>query len=137
MKEWIKDRIKRGFTKKLLYKRIPILSWLPEYNVNYAISDLLAGITVGLTVIPQAIAYANVAGLPAEVGLYSAFMACFVYTIFGTCKNSAIGPTAISGLLARENNHGMGVNGTILLCFLSGCIEFLMGALQLGIDVHK
>ncbi|GJQ72248.1 hypothetical protein Trydic_g3339 [Trypoxylus dichotomus] len=132
VKEWIKHRIRRGFTKKLLYKRIPILSWLPEYNVNYAVSDLLAGITVGLTVIPQAIAYANVAGLPSEVGLYSAFMACFVYTIFGTCKNSAIGPTAISGLLARENNHGMGVNGTILLCFLSGCIEFLMGALQLG-----
>lgn len=132
VKEWIKDRIKRGFTKKLLYKRIPIIAWLPEYNGNYAISDLLAGITVGLTVIPQAIAYANVAGLPAEVGLYSSFMACFVYTIFGTCKNSAIGPTAISGLLARENNHGMGVNGTVLLCFLAGCIEFLMGVLQLG-----
>lgn len=135
MKEWIKDRINRSCTKKLLLRRVPILSWLPEYNVTYAISDLLAGVTVGLTVIPQAIAYANVAGLPAEVGLYSAFMACFVYTIFGTCKNSAIGPTAISGLLARENNHGMGINGTVLLCFLSGCIEFLMGVLQLGTPI--
>lgn len=132
MKEWIKDKTNRTCTKKVFLKRIPVLTWLPKYNANAAISDLVAGITVGLTVIPQAIAYSNVAGLPPQVGLYSSFMACFVYTIFGSCKDSAIGPTAISGLLTRENNHGFGVNGAILLCFLSGCVEFLMGVMQLG-----
>lgn len=109
-----------------------MLSWLPRYNISYAVSDLLAGITVGLTIIPQAIAYANVAGLPPQVGLYSSFMASFVYAVFGSSKDSAIGPTAISGLLTRENNHGMGIDGVVLLCFLSGFVELLMGLLQLG-----
>lgn len=131
-KDCFNEWIARCLTKKNLYKRIPILQWLPEYNVHYAVSDLVAGITVGLTVIPQAIAYANVAGMPPSVGLYSSFMACFVYTIFGSCKDSAIGPTAISGLLTRENNHGLGVDGAVLLTFLAGCVELIMGMLQLG-----
>ncbi|KAJ8942733.1 hypothetical protein NQ318_007900 [Aromia moschata] len=132
VKEWIKDRIKKGCRKKVLFKRVPILSWLPQYNFAFAISDFVAGLTVGLTVIPQAIAYSNVAGLPPQVGLYSSFMACFVYTIFGSCRDAPIGPTAIGGLLTRENNHGMGIPGAVLLTFLSGCVEFLMGVLQLG-----
>lgn len=132
VKEWLKEKARRGCTRKLIYKRIPILNWLPQYNSEFALADVLAGITVGLTIIPQAIAYSNVAGLPPQIGLYSSFMACFVYTIFGNCKDSAIGPTAISGLLTRENNHGFGVDGAVLLCFLSGCVEFLMGVLQLG-----
>lgn len=88
--------------------------------------------TVGLTVIPQAIAYANVAGLPPQYGLYSSFMACFVYTIFGSCKDSPIGPTAIAAILTRENIHDLGPEFAVLLCFLSGCVELLMGILQLG-----
>lgn len=51
----------------MLYKRIPIAAWIPKYRKDYIVSDLVAGITVGLTVIPQAIAYANVAGLPLQV----------------------------------------------------------------------
>lgn len=132
IKEWLKTRTSKACSKKLLYKRIPILTWLPKYNLQCAVSDLVAGITVGLTVIPQAIAYSNVANLPPQVGLYSSFMACFVYTIFGSCKDSPIGPTAIMGLMTKENNHGFGVDGAVLLCFLSGCVEFLMGMLQLG-----
>lgn len=129
---WLKDKIKKGCNKKVLLKRVPILAWLPSYSVEYAIADLLAGLTVGLTVIPQAIAYANVAGLPPQVGLYSSFMSCFVYTIFGSTKDAAVGPTAIEGLLTRENNHGFGEDGSTILCFLSGIIVFLMGVFQLG-----
>ncbi|KAJ8984677.1 hypothetical protein NQ317_015768 [Molorchus minor] len=132
MKEWIKERLKKGCRKKVLFKRIPIISWLPQYNLSFAISDFLAGLTVGLTVIPQAIAYASVAGLPPQVGLYSSFMACFVYALFGSCKDAPIGPTAISALMTRENDHGMGIPGAVLLTFLSGCVEFIMGVLQLG-----
>lgn len=55
-------------TRKVLHKRLPILQWLPKYTINdHGIPDLVAGITVGLTVIPQAIAFANVAGLPPQV----------------------------------------------------------------------
>lgn len=52
---------------ELLRRRLPILTWLPTYNWNFCVFDLIAGITVGLTVIPQSIAYAAVAGLPLEV----------------------------------------------------------------------
>lgn len=129
---WIKNRVRRSCTRKVLRKRIPILSWAPQYNATWAISDLLAGITVGLTVIPQAIAYANIAGIPPEYGLYSSFVGCFVYTIFGSCKDSPIGPTAIAAILTRENIHDLGPQFAILLCFVSGCVELLMGLLQLG-----
>lgn len=62
------DNVHRCCTRKVLYKRLPILQWLPKYSLNdHGISDLVAGITVGLTVIPQAIAFANVAGLPPQV----------------------------------------------------------------------
>ncbi|KAL0893436.1 hypothetical protein ABMA27_015019 [Loxostege sticticalis] len=117
---------------KMLRRRVPILSWLPKYSVRNGLSDAIAGITVGLTVIPQAIAYAGVAGLPPQYGLYSSFMACFVYTVFGSVKDSAIGPTAIAAILTRENLHGLGPEFAVLLAFLSGCVELLMGILQLG-----
>ena len=129
---WMVKRARRGCTRKLLYKRIPILSWLPQYTPRAAISDIVAGFTVGLTVIPQAIAYSNVAGLPPQYGLYSSFMACFVYAIFGSCKDSPVGPTAIAAILTRENLHNLGPEFAVLLCFLSGCVELLMGILQLG-----
>ncbi|XP_067006356.1 sodium-independent sulfate anion transporter [Anabrus simplex] len=129
---WAVERARRGCTRKLLFKRLPILTWLPQYTARYAFSDLVAGFTVGLTVIPQAIAYANVAGLPPQYGLYSSFMACFVYAIFGSCKDSAVGPTAIAAILTRENLHNLGPEFAVLLCFLSGCVELLMGILQLG-----
>ncbi|KAG8259057.1 hypothetical protein J6590_019534 [Homalodisca vitripennis] len=125
-------RARRACTRKNLYKRVPILGWLPHYDTGSAVSDLVAGVTVGLTVIPQGIAYANVAGLPPQYGLYSSFMACFIYAIFGSCKDSPIGPTAIMAILTRENLHNMGPQGAVLLCFLTGCVQLLMGVLQLG-----
>ncbi|XP_022178519.1 sodium-independent sulfate anion transporter-like [Myzus persicae] len=127
------DSVNRCCTRKVLYKRLPILQWLPKYTVaEHGISDLVAGITVGLTVIPQAIAFANVAGLPPQIGLYSSFMACFVYTIFGSCKDPALGPTAIMAIMTRENIHDMGPEFAILLCFITGIVQLIMGFAQLG-----
>ncbi|XP_052132373.1 sodium-independent sulfate anion transporter-like [Frankliniella occidentalis] len=125
-------RARRCCTRKMLVKRVPILGWLPRYNGTAAVADLVAGVTVGLTVIPQAIAYANVAGLPPQYGLYSSFMACFVYAVFGSCKDSPVGPTAIAAILTRENLHDLPPEVAVVLCFLSGCVELLMGVLQLG-----
>nr|CAD7202873.1 unnamed protein product [Timema douglasi] len=67
-----------------------------------------------------------------DYGLYSSFMACFVYTIFGSCKDSPVGPTAIAAILTRENLHGLGPEFAVLMCFLCGCVVMLMGILQLG-----
>ena len=58
---------KTMFSKKQLYKKVPILEWLPKYNLETGVADLIAGVTVGLTVIPQGIAYALVAKLPPQV----------------------------------------------------------------------
>ena len=98
-------------------------------NSSFAISDLIAGITVGLTVIPQGIAYAVVAGLPAQYGLYSAFMGCFVYTIFGSAKDITIGPTAIMALMTNTYAK-YGPEYAVLLAFLSGFLILIFGLLQ-------
>jgi len=63
----IREKAKKSFTKKVMYKRLPFLSWMPKYNADDAVGDLVAGITVGLTVIPQGLAYGNLAGLPTQV----------------------------------------------------------------------
>ena len=67
MRNCCQNLIARSFTKKQLNRKLPITDWLPKYNVECFVSDLIAGITVGLTVIPQGIAYALVAELPPQV----------------------------------------------------------------------
>ena len=59
----------------------------------------MAGLTVGLTAIPQAIAYGSIAGLSPEYGLYSAFMGCFVYMIFGSCKDITVGKSNLEAII--------------------------------------
>ncbi|XP_040845309.1 sodium-independent sulfate anion transporter, partial [Ochotona curzoniae] len=115
----------------LVSRRLPVLAWLPRYSVQWLRLDVIAGLSVGLTVIPQALAYAEVAGLPPQYGLYSAFTGCFVYFFLGTSRDVTLGPTAIMSLLVslytfREPAYA------VLLAFLSGCIQLAMGLLCLG-----
>ncbi|XP_062447752.1 sodium-independent sulfate anion transporter isoform X2 [Rhea pennata] len=116
---------------RAVQKRLPILSWLPRYSLAWLQLDLIAGATVGLTVIPQALAYAEVAGLPVQYGLYSSFMGCFVYCLLGTSKDVTLGPTAIMSLLVSSYTFHDPVYA-VLLAFLSGCIQLAMGLLRLG-----
>uniref|UniRef100_A0A674JB10 Solute carrier family 26 member 11 n=1 Tax=Terrapene triunguis TaxID=2587831 RepID=A0A674JB10_9SAUR len=112
-------------------RRLPVLRWLPQYSLWWLQLDLLAGVTVGLTVVPQALAYAEVAALPVQYGLYSSFMGCFVYCLLGTSKDVTLGPTAIMSLLVSSYAfHDPAY--AILLTFLSGCIQLAMGLLHLG-----
>nr|XP_014086165.1 sodium-independent sulfate anion transporter [Bactrocera oleae] len=127
--------LKNVFRKKTLYKRLPILNWLPHYNRDDAIGDLIAGITVGLTVIPQGLAYSGVAGLPTQYGLYGAFMGCFVYVIFGTCKDSTVGSTAIASLMVFQFAKGVWQRA-ILFTFLTGIIEILMALFRLSFIIE-
>ncbi|TWW59586.1 sodium-independent sulfate anion transporter [Takifugu flavidus] len=110
---------------------VPILSWLPRYNIRWLQMDLLAGITVGMTTVPQALAYAEVAGLPVEYGLYSAFMGGFIYSLLGTSKDVTLGPTAIMSLLCFSVVGGQ-PHRAVLLSLLCGLIQAVMALLRLG-----
>ncbi|XP_013146933.1 PREDICTED: sodium-independent sulfate anion transporter-like isoform X2 [Papilio polytes] len=112
-------------------RRVPISIWLPKYTLQCLYRDIIAGITVGLTSIPQGIAYAMVAGLPPQVGLYSSIFPGFVYVLFGSCKDVTVGPTAVlAALLAKY--VALSPDFACLAAFLSGCIILLLGVLQLG-----
>lgn len=67
-----------------------------------------------------------------QYGLNSAFMGCFVYVIFGSIKEVSIGPTSLMALLTYEYTQNLSPDFVVLLCFLVGCVEFLMGFLRLG-----
>ncbi|PNI14226.1 SLC26A11 isoform 15, partial [Pan troglodytes] len=112
-------------------RRLPILAWLPSYSLQWLKMDFVAGLSVGLTAIPQALAYAEVAGLPPQYGLYSAFMGCFVYFFLGTSRDVTLGPTAIMSLLVSFYTFHEPAYA-VLLAFLSGCIQLAMGLLRLG-----
>ncbi|CAD1470177.1 unnamed protein product [Heterotrigona itama] len=122
---------KGGQFNKFVKKRIPITGWLPNYNSEKFLNDAIAGITVGLTVMPQGLAYATLAGLEPQYGLYSAFMGAMVYIVFGSCKDITIGPTALMALMTHEYVQGRNADFAILLAFLCGCLQILMAFLRL------
>lgn len=113
-------------------ERLPVLGWLPRYRFTWLLQDTLAGITVGLTAIPQGIAYGIVAGLHPEYGLYAAFMGSFVYIVFGSCENITIGPTAIMATMVQPLVAKAGADMAVLIAFLKGCIIALLGVFHLG-----
>ncbi|XP_054285137.1 sodium-independent sulfate anion transporter-like [Macrosteles quadrilineatus] len=119
--------------RRLLNRRVPVVSWLPQYSADKAICDLIAGVTVGLTLMPQALAYAVLAGLEPQYGLYSSFMGCFIYLVFGSCKDITIGPTALMALMTYQQIIGRNPDFAVLLCFLTGIVQMLMGVLHLGV----
>ncbi|CAB0015537.1 unnamed protein product [Nesidiocoris tenuis] len=132
---WFEKTIKRLWTPRTITKRLPITKWAPRYGTEDAVGDLVAGITVGLTVIPQSLAYSNIAGLPSQYGLYSSFLGALMYIFLGSCKDVPMGPTAICSLLTYQAVHGLGPAHAILLAFLSGVIMFIMGVVGLGIAI--
>nr|CAD7589968.1 unnamed protein product [Timema genevievae] len=119
-------------SRSLLEKTIPATKWLREYYKKDIIHDVIAGLTVGLTAIPQGIAYAVVAGLQPQYGLYAAFMGPFTYVLLGSCKDITIGPTAILALMTKTFVTSHGPDFAVLLAFLSGCIIFLLGLFRMG-----
>ncbi|KAH8381392.1 hypothetical protein KR093_004099 [Drosophila rubida] len=123
--------MRNTFCMKTLKKRLPIIEWLPKYNKTDAFGDIIAGFTVGLTVIPQGLAYSGVVGLPAESGLYGSFLGCFVYVLLGTCKDNTIGSTAVASLMTFQFARGSWAR-SVLLTFLTGVIEILMAVFKLG-----
>ncbi|KAI5643295.1 sulfate permease family domain-containing protein [Phthorimaea operculella] len=128
----LKHYASNACSKKTIKKRLPILQWLPRYNVNYLIQDIIAGITVGLTAIPQGIAYAVIAGLSPEYGLYASLTCGFVYVVFGSCKDVTVGPTAIQAALVAKYVSDYSADFAILAAFISGLVQLVLGLLHLG-----
>lgn len=127
----VKTRLRKTFSVQTLKNRLPILKWIPNYRLRHLQGDVIAGLTVGLTVIPQSLAYAKIAELPPQYGLYTSFMACFVYVIFGTSRDINLGPTAVMSLLVAEFAHSI-PELAALLALISGLIQFAMGLFHVG-----
>ncbi|XP_070580310.1 sodium-independent sulfate anion transporter-like [Ptychodera flava] len=143
VKTRVTDFAKESCTVDNWKRKIPITLWLPHYRPHKFICDMIAGLTVGLTVLPQGLAYASIAHLPVQYGLYSAFMGCFVYCILGTAKDISIGPTAVMSLMMADfggnSEREDGLNNpvyAITLCFFCGVVQFLMGLFRLGFLVN-
>ncbi|KAJ3012723.1 hypothetical protein HKX48_006120 [Thoreauomyces humboldtii] len=120
----------------------PIVSWLPKYNRTWLAADLIAGITVGIVVVPQALAYAKLASLPTQYGLYTSFTGVLLYCFFATSKDVTIGATAVVSqltgqLIASHASSGQyqPVPFAIALAFLTGLIQLGLGLFRLGIIV--
>ncbi|CAI6349866.1 unnamed protein product [Macrosiphum euphorbiae] len=131
----VKQKLCRTVAMKNVRRRVPILNWLPCYSVQDGLGDIMSGVTVGLTVIPQSMAYAGLAGLPPQYGLYGSFLGTFIYTFVGSCKDVPMGPTAIVSLMTYSTLHGYGPEYATLLCFLTGVIQLAMGVCGLGIII--
>jgi SulP family sulfate permease len=122
---------------------LPILDWLPNYNKKHLRGDVNAGLTVGIMLIPQGMAYAMLAGLPPIYGLYTAIVLLLVYAIFGTSRQLGVGPVAIDSLLVAvtvsqfaQVDSTQYLNLAILLALMVGCIHILMSLLRLGVLVN-
>ncbi|XP_055373720.1 sodium-independent sulfate anion transporter [Condylostylus longicornis] len=132
----LKRKVEKTCSKQFFYDKFPIIKWLPKYKIiSDGTMDFVAGLTVGLTAIPQGIAYGVVARLGPEYGLYAAFMGCFVYIFFGTSKDITVGPTAIMALMVAKYVESS-PDFAVLLCFLTGIIVFLCGIFNLGFLVQ-
>ncbi|CAH3816007.1 unnamed protein product [Pieris brassicae] len=110
----------------------PILKWSRHYDLRTALGDLIAGVTVALTLIPQSIAYASLAGFEPQYGLYASLVGGFVYGVMGTIPQINVGPTALLSLLTFTYTNGTNPDFAVLLCFVGGMVTLVAGIAQLG-----
>lgn len=127
----------------VLKKILPIISWLPNYNREQFSKDLPAGITVGIMLVPQGMAYALIAGLPMVYGLYASLVPQIIYALTGTSRQLSVGPVAMDSLLVAAGLSTMAVAGSesyiglaILLALMMGAIQLLLGILNSGFLVN-
>lgn len=118
---------------------LPILQWGKTYNKTTFTNDMVAAIIVTIMLIPQSLAYALLAGLPAEMGLYASIVPIIFYAMFGTSRALAVGPVAVVSLMTATAIGKIALPGTseyiiaaITLAFLSGVFLLLMGVFKLG-----
>ena len=125
-----------------LARFLPFLQWLPFKPENLK-ADLLAGITVALVLIPQSMAYAQLAGMPAYYGLYAAFLPVIIAALWGSSAQLATGPVAVVSLLTASALVPLAASGSadyialaIMLALLVGLIQLALGLFKLGVVVN-
>lgn len=122
---------------------LTIFSWPTVYKMDSLKADILAGLTVALVLIPQSLAYAELAGLPPYYGLYASFLPPLVAALFGSNRQLATGPVAVVSLLTATTLEPLATAGSqqyiayaILLALLVGIFQFSLGVLKLGLVVN-
>lgn len=123
----------------MLKQYFPILAWSKGYDRQHFSSDLVAAVIVTVMLIPQSLAYALLAGLPAEIGLYASILPLMAYCIFGTSRTLSVGPVAVVSLMTAAALGNLGLTTTqeyltaaVLLAFISGLMLVGMGIFRLG-----
>lgn len=126
-----------------LKQYVPFLDWLPNYDQGNLKGDLIAGLTVGVMLIPQGMAYAMIAGLPPIYGLYASTVPLLIYALLGTSRQLAVGPVAMVSLLTAAGIGVLAEGGTeayiglaIVLALMVGVIQLLLGVFRLGFLVN-
>jgi SulP family sulfate permease len=119
--------------------RIPLIDQLRSYKKGLLLNDLIGGLTVGVMLIPQGMAYAFLAGLPAVYGLYASIVPLFLYMVLGTSRYVAIGPAALISLLIITGLDKIGVtdpqeylNAVFVIALIAGIFQVLLGVFKLG-----
>jgi len=127
----------------MLTKVFPFLLWFKDYDTGKFRTDVVAGITVAMVLIPQSMAYAQLAGLPAYYGLYAAFLPPMVAALFGSSRQLATGPVAVVSLMSAASLEPLATAGStefiaysVLLALTVGTFQFLLGVLRLGLVVN-
>ena len=127
--------------KRTLKSVFSILDWLPKYQSEWLRLDIIAALTLWALLVPEAMAYAGIAGMPPETGLYAAPLALIAYAIFGTSRQLDVGPSSAVAALSFSVVAGLGmvigsqefVIMTIALALMVGLMLILGGFLKLGV----
>ncbi len=127
----------------MIYKIFPFLLWFGDYDKEKLSADVIAGITVAMVLIPQSMAYAQLAGLPAYFGLYAAFLPPMVAALFGSSRQLATGPVAMVSLMSAASLEPLATAGStqfiaysIILALTGGCFQLFLGVFKLGLVVN-
>jgi SulP family sulfate permease len=126
----------------VLQRALPFLRWMP-YSGQYFRADFLAGLTVALVLVPQSMAYAQLAGLPAYYGLYAAFLPVIVAALWGSSNQLGTGPVAVVSLLTASSLAPLAAAGSehfialaVMLALLVGIVQLSLGLFKLGVVVN-
>ncbi|KFB46319.1 AGAP004633-PA-like protein [Anopheles sinensis] len=132
---WLRQRARTVCSYSMVKRRIPVLLWLPNYQWSFLPFDIIAGVTVTLTAIPQSIAYGILSNLGPQYGIYSNIMGCLAYAVFGSVKDVTIAPTSLTAIMVQVIVQELHY-GTALLTFLAALITISFGVLNLGVLVR-
>ena len=130
-------------TSETMKKVFPFLGWFGNYSFQSLRADAFAGLTVALVLIPQSMAYAQLAGLPAYYGLYASFLPPLIAALFGSSRHLATGPAAVVSILTAASLKPLAISGSsnyilyaVLLALMVGIFQLTFGLLRLGIIVN-